>query len=106
MDRSENASDALTHAPSKAEIEKFLSMLGLFPLRCAEGSYKLMRTLLKEKPEIKISSLLVGCLVRGAEGQLDDDFTSSSKIVVVFFCALLLATSMLCFASGWLQEDV
>ena len=101
VDRSENASDALTHAPSKLELEKFLPNLGLFPLRCAEGSYKLMRTLLKEKPEIKDSSLLVGCLLRGAEGHVDEELPPSSISFEVFLCALLIAISTLCFACGW-----
>ena len=50
--RAENFADMLTHPPSAAELQKFLPMMGIFPAGCSKGAFKLVETLLRQRPEL------------------------------------------------------
>ena len=44
--------DMLTHPPSAAELSKFLPLLGIFPAQCSKGAFKLVETLLRQRPDL------------------------------------------------------
>ena len=50
--RAENFADMLTHPPSAAELQKFLPLMGIFPAECSKGAFKLVETLLRQRPEL------------------------------------------------------
>ena len=69
VDRIRNASDMLTHAPSSDELKRFLPMVGLFPLQCAAGSFKMLKTALKQgRSDHKIACAILASIVTGLNG--------------------------------------
>ena len=50
--RADNFADMLTHPPSAAELSKFLPQLGIFPAQCSKGAFKLVETLLRQRPDL------------------------------------------------------
>ena len=62
--REYNPSDMMTHAPSSAELQKFLPMVGLFERECADGPLELVKTLLATRPScgLKLASAVLACM--------------------------------------------
>ena len=48
----ENFAYMLTHPPSAAEMQKLLPLMGIFTAECSKGTFKLVETLLRQRPEL------------------------------------------------------
>ena len=48
--RSENMSDMLTHPPSAQDLQKFLPMIGIYPMECSKGAVELVKTAMSQRP--------------------------------------------------------
>ena len=64
-----NFSDMLTHPPSKAELDRFLPLMGIYPIAASRGAFQLVETVLKRKPEMRavVASTLLAFLGRDDE---------------------------------------
>ena len=51
--RDVNPADLLTHAPTAKELEKFLPMLGIFPLDCSNDIVEMVRNALAVQPQLQ-----------------------------------------------------
>jgi hypothetical protein len=48
----ENPSDMLTHSPTKSDLDKFLPMIGIFPLMVMKGAIEIAKTVLRTYPHM------------------------------------------------------
>ena len=50
--RTENVSDLLTHPPSAPELQKFLPLIGVYPMECFRGAVEVVSTALTQRPSM------------------------------------------------------
>ena len=64
-----NPSDMLTHAPSAAELAKFLPMIGRFPQETSKGPMELVKAALVTRPAsgVRLAAALLACMAEGAD---------------------------------------
>ena len=74
--RSENPGDMFTHAPSAAEIQKFLEQIGTYPMVYAKDVFEVVKAALVKKPNVGPS--IAGILMRKfdilMQGQVRESF--------------------------------
>ena len=71
VERSENASNVLTHAPSADSLRRFFPSLGLFPLQCAEGSFRMLTTALKDVLDVQVAGLIWSLLAPAVKAEVE-----------------------------------
>ncbi len=68
-----NCSYMLTHAPSSADLLKFLPTIGIFPFECSEVATTLVKTALALKPSngAKLAAAILVAMAAGTEAAED-----------------------------------
>jgi hypothetical protein len=107
-----NPSDMLTHAPSAAELAKFLPMIGRFPQETSKGPMELVKAALVTRPAsgVKLAAALLACMAEGADTQAcpvaiplkqaeSENSVGMAWIVVILFVAMLILAFG--FWAGW-----
>ena len=112
LPRELNPSDMLTHAPSAAELAKFLPMIGRFPQETSKGPMELVKAALVTRPAsgVKLAAALLACMAAGADTQAcpvaiplkqveSENSVGMAPISAFLFVAMLL---LVCgFWAGW-----
>jgi hypothetical protein len=64
-----NPSDMMTHAPSAAELQKFLPMVGVYEKSCADGAVEIVKTALASRPSsgVKLAAAVLAHLTGQAK---------------------------------------
>ena len=66
--RANNFADILTHPPTAAEWAKILPCLGVYLVERSKGAFKLVETILRQRPELRaqVASSALGFLGAGS----------------------------------------
>ena len=67
--RTENPSDILTHPPTKNDLEKFMPMIGVYPLGVALGAVEIVKAMVRDRPamELLVAMMVLMMLAQQAE---------------------------------------
>ena len=67
----ENASDMMTHLPSAPELQKFLRVIGIFPMERSRGAVEIVKTALSQRPSsgVRLASVMLAALAGTGNAQ-------------------------------------
>ena len=98
VDRAVNAADMLTKTPNKQELDKFLPMMGLWPLGVARGACELVKSALRSVPAVQVAAGILAMMPKGAEAAGGMELLPPvGEDISYFFFVVLLA--VLCFTA-------
>ena len=107
-----NPSDMMTHAPSAAELQKFLPMVGIFERACADGPVELVKTALAARPSssLKLATAVLACMAQQTKSETCPAVMHHSvplrgdtdwHLVLVLFSCVAVLFLMIGLVAGW-----